>query len=224
MTDGGLGEPVLRAVHEELLAHGLRRTSPYGRYARARPDGADLYYLVVEESSGHVTVAPDVAVRHELVEGIFHRFSGSSPQAQPTTPTIGGRLAETTGDERYSAEIHADDTAEELHKAVRDLRASVTEAERYWERYADLHEVDHALNDHPAEPTPHRPLPWLRCATGVIVARLVGRPDYERVVRVHHGQMRLWSDGFYLPRFEALVAYLAGRTPEQLLAESQDRR
>jgi hypothetical protein len=222
MPARAFGGPVLDAVHQELLAHHLRRTSrAEGRYARRAPYGADLYYLVVNEYPDHLAVAPDVAVQHEVVERIFHRFSGSSPRYHRTTPTIGGQLAEIARDPRYRVEIYPDADPGALRGAEENLRASVAEAERYWARYADLREVDRALNDDPEERTPHRPMPWLRCATGVIVARLARRPDYDELELVYQEQMQVWSDGFYLPRFQALVRYLAERTAEQLLAENE---
>jgi hypothetical protein len=219
--EGTIGEQVLAAVDAELVAHGLARRSRQGRYTRPRPHGADIYYLIVNRYTGLIVVAPDVAVRHEVAERIFHRTSGFRPAQQRTTPTIGGRLAELTRDPSYEVEIGPDDAPQELRRAERNLRASVDEAERYWARYADLREVDHALNDHPEQDTPHRPMPWLRCSTGLIVARLVQRPDDDELARVYLRQMRAFSDGFYLPRFQALVDYLAERTTEQLLAENQ---
>jgi hypothetical protein len=223
MPRSTIGEQVLAAVDTELVEHGLARRSRDGRYTRPRPHGTDIYYLIVNRYPGVIVVVPDVAVRHEVVERIFHRTSGFQPAHQRTTPTIGGQLAELTRDPSYEVEIGPDDAPEELHRAERNLRASVAEAERYWARYADLHEVDHALNDHPEQDTPHRVMPWLRCSTGLIVARLLQRPDYDELAHSYREQMRLWSDGFYLPRFQALMDYLAVRTPEQLLAENQGR-
>jgi hypothetical protein len=222
MARGTLGEPVLRAVNQELRARGLRLTArDERRYDRRRPHGADIYYLIDNRYPDHVEIAPDVAVRHDVVERIAHRFSGTSPPNQGTTPTIGGRLAEITGEARFKVSIDPDDGPEELRAAEANLRASVDEAERYWARYADFGEVDHALNDRPDQDTPQRLLPSLRCPTGLIVARLVERPGYDELARVYQEQMRVWSDGFYLPRFEALMRYLAERSPEQLLAENQ---
>lgn len=221
MARGSPADQVLRAVHGELRAHGLRLTDrDTRRYARLAPHGADIAYVVESEYPDRVVIAPDVAVRHDVVERIFHRFSGTSAGNQGSTPTIGGGLADITGEARYRVTILPDARREKLRAAEEGLRAAVEEAERYWARYADLRAVDAALNDRPEEDTPHRPLPWLRCCSGLIVARLVERPDAEALARIYTEEMRVWSDGFYLPRFEALTRYLAERPVDQLVAEN----
>ncbi|GGA39973.1 hypothetical protein GCM10010981_31540 [Dyella nitratireducens] len=46
---------------------------------------------------------------------------------------------------------------------------------------------------------------WFRCSTGIIVAKLVERPNYEDLVSFHTGMMTKDNKGFYMKRFEALA-------------------
>jgi len=78
----------------------------------------------------------------------------------------------------------------------------------YFERWGDLVAIDVELNDKPAERTPHRGIPWERCSKGIIVARLVGRPNYDQLAVFYTEVMTQNSKGFYLKRFQALVKSL----------------
>ena len=77
--------------------------------------------------------------------------------------------------------------------------------EDWYARFARLDQIDAELNDDPYRETPNRPMPWFRCATGIIVASLIGRPDYDALASAYTGILRDFSNGFYLPRFEALL-------------------
>lgn len=49
----------------------------------------------------------------------------------------------------------------------------------------------------------------VRCAHGLITAKLTGRPDYEELVRIYSERLRQTDKGFYLPKLQALIADLA---------------
>ena len=56
--------------------------------------------------------------------------------------------------------------------------------------------------------TSHRGLAWFRCSTGIIVAKLVGRPDYEQLAAFYLDVMTRDNKGFYLKRFQPLLKSL----------------
>ena len=69
-------------------------------------------------------------------------------------------------------------------------------AEPYFERFSALSTIDSELNEKPREETPNRIVPWLWCATGSIVARLVDRPNYGDLAEVYLDTMRTSNKGF----------------------------
>lgn len=79
----------------------------------------------------------------------------------------------------------------------------------YFEKYSNLLNIDNALNAAPDTPCEHRIMNYLRAATGVIVARLVGRKDYEELIVAYHNQMKRFAGGFYLSQYEKLLKVLA---------------
>ena len=77
----------------------------------------------------------------------------------------------------------------------------------YFERFSTLEAVDVELNESPLERTVNRALPWLRCSTGIIVAKLVGRAGYHNLVETYRGVLAK-VDAFHLPNYDALVSNL----------------
>jgi hypothetical protein len=77
-------------------------------------------------------------------------------------------------------------------------------AQLYFERWSSLRAIDAELNTNPTAPTKLRPLTWQRCSTGIIVARLVGRPNYEQLATVYTSEMKD-RDRFYLKYFLPLL-------------------
>jgi hypothetical protein len=82
-------------------------------------------------------------------------------------------------------------------------------AQPYYSQFSTLGAVDSAINDQPSDNCIHRVMPWLRCSTGAIVAKLVGRTNYEQLMSFFPDILRNDSNGYYLPRFELLLSDLA---------------
>ena len=78
----------------------------------------------------------------------------------------------------------------------------------YFERWASLEAIDIELNEDPTKRTVHKALAWFRCSTGIIVAKLVGRTDFDRLAASYLDIMREDNKGFYLKRFEVLLKSL----------------
>ena len=83
-----------------------------------------------------------------------------------------------------------------------------TKAVPYFERYGSLEAIDHLLNDLPKQETPHRGYPMPRAASGLIVAKLVSRPNYLELLETYRSALAKLNGGFYLPQFEALAKSL----------------
>jgi hypothetical protein len=82
--------------------------------------------------------------------------------------------------------------------------------DEWYARLSLLEGIDRELNDDPFRETPSRPMPWLRCSTGAIVSRLLERPGFPAVAAAYSQIMQTVSNGFYWPRFEALLRSLDG--------------
>jgi hypothetical protein len=161
----------------------------------------ERYHLLVNEGAGY-RVCPSVSVRFEEVEKIFHRTSGYDRPNQKDSVTVGIDLWRVFGREQY--QVALSDEAGLEAAAARNVAIFHEKAEPYFAQFSTLAAVDSAVNDQPGDECVHRDMAWLRCSTGVIVASLVGRPNYDQLVAVYQDAVRKKSPQL-LPKFEALV-------------------
>jgi hypothetical protein len=160
---------------------------------------------VLEGNSGY-RICPSVGVRFEVVEKVFHKTSGFEPEYQNDTPTVGIDLWSVYGKDGYQIPLKQDSDVGTVTSRL--LTIFDEKAEPYFSQFGTLAAVDSALNDQPKERCVHGGLPWRRCSTGAIVAKLTGRGNYDELVSIYHEIVRMDAGGYYLPRFEALLCDL----------------
>jgi hypothetical protein len=200
---------VVAALSPELTARGFRYQASTDRFVRnPAADCTHALHILFTESAPFVRLDVHIAVRLDAVEKIFHRTSGYEKKYQSGTPTMGGAIDAITGNPqlRMLLEPHQERTQARA-QLLSDTMLEFYEA--WFTRFSDIANIDHELNDDPLRDTPNRPLPWLRCSTGIIAACMRERPDYPHLADAYVGVLRAISNGFYLPRFEMLLADLA---------------
>jgi len=204
---------LVAALRPTMSARGFGWQERHEWFRRRAGGVQHILQLVSVDHPPVVDIEPQLMVRHDLVERIFHRTSGYPPQNQPDTPTVGGDLHELVAGapKRFVLGVDGD-----VHAAAQWLTDALPRLEEYWARFSALAEIDRDLNDDPRRPPPNRPLPWLRCSTGLTVARLVQRSDYDQLEAEYRRQLAIDNNGFYLGPFNALAADLRRHTPAQL--------
>ena len=173
----------------------------------------DRFQLVFLDAKPGWEIRPDVGMRFDRVEEIFHRTSGFERQYQKGTSTIGNSVGEYTSNRGSACEFRLESHDEVVPVAEKILEVFRRFALPYFEKYASLRVIDAELNDRPTERTPHR-LTIFRCPTGLIVAKLSGRPNYRQLVEIYTEIMSREDRGFYLKRFQDLVKSLESVEPE----------
>lgn len=190
----------------------VRREQSFFRHADGRRDRFHLIML----TSGDTALEPTIGVRWDAVESIFHRTSGFT-EGRKATDTVGVHLRNVYGGAGYHLILRSESDIAKATSRLLDIFHM--HAEPYYERYTTLAEVDCSLNDRPREKAVHTIASLDRCCKGLIVAKLVGRDNYDELVSVYREKMRHDAKGFYLPWFEALVKDL-----ETLDIRSQSKR
>lgn len=204
---------LVSALTPTLSARGFGWEDDHEWFRRRVGGVQHMLQLLSVDHSPYVHIEPQLMVRHDLVESIFHRTSGYLPEFQADTPTVGGDLHELVPGAPTRFEIGPDG---DVSEAARWLSGAIGRFEEYWARMSDLCEIDRALNEHPDRYSPNRPMAWLRGATGLIVAWLVERPDYARLEVAYHRLLTIDNSGFYLDAFTALAEDLSTHTPGEL--------
>jgi hypothetical protein len=202
----------------ELTNQGFSLKRAKDTFVRRRGDLTDMFQLVCLDEKPGYRVQPNVAVRLERVESIFHLTSGFEAKYQKDTPTMGNSIGIfLTGDSR-SCEFRLASEREVVALSQKVAGVFREFALPYFDRWGSLAAIDAELNDRPSEPTRHRALAWFRCSTGIIVAKLVGRPDFDQLAALYTDVMTRDNRGFYLPRFQELVKSLESTEPGSSLA------
>ena len=202
-----LPELVLDALRPELEPLGFKLVKSKQCFTSGAGDLIDRFKIVILTDSLGYRLCPSVGIRFELVESIFHRTSGYCLEYQKDTSTLGVDLFAVYGKPGYQlrlrdkSDIHS--VSSRLMEIFRDRAAP------YFVEYSTLDAVDSAVNGRPYERCVHRVMPILRCSTGAIVAKLVGRKDYDHLISIYRAALQKFAKGFYLPRFELLLADLA---------------
>jgi hypothetical protein len=200
---------IIAALSPELAECGFRYQATSARFIRKPTPGCThAIHLLILESAPFVRLDVHLAVRLDAVEKIFHRTSGYEKKYQSSTPTVGGALDAITGNPQLRLLLEPDRERQQARALLLDA-PMLDFYDTWFARFSELENIDHELNDDPLRDTPNRPMPWLRCSTGIIVAWMRQRPDYDRIADAYRGVLRAINNGFYLPRFELLLADLA---------------
>jgi hypothetical protein len=206
--DKQLKAAVIETVQAELKSSGFALHRSSESFRRRHQGTTDIFQLVCLNGKPGWRIQPNVGVRVDRVEEIFHKTSGFEERYQKGTPTIGSSVGNILANDNRACEF--------LLESYGDI-ASVTEsivhvfqdfALQYFEKFGSLNAIDAELNDAPTQRTRHRVVPLLRCSTGLIVAKLTGRPEYDQLVQIYNDVMRHSDRGYYLAQFESLVSSL----------------
>jgi hypothetical protein len=199
---------IFAAISPELTSHGFLLKLAKDRFVRRRGEVSDFFQLVCLDGKPGYRIQPNVGVRLEQVEHIFHQASGIESKYQKDTPTMGSSIGMLlTGDSR-SCEFLVESGSDVAMMAGQIVGTFHEFAMPYYERWGSLIAIDAELNSKPSERSHHRPLAWQRCSTAIIAAKLVGRPDYDQLAGFYTEVMKRDNKGFHLGRFQALLMTL----------------
>jgi hypothetical protein len=199
---------LFESVRKRVLADGFELNAEGDNFVRRHDGITDIFQLTCLDAKPGYRVQPGMAVRVDQIEDIFHQTSGFEFKYQKGTPTMGTRVGSLLGGSPRACEFLLESEAEITAVTEKLMSAFREFVLPYFDHWGSLTAIDAELNDKPAERTPHRALAWFRCSTGIIVAKLVGRPDYERLAAFYTDVMTRDNKGFYFKRFEALAKYL----------------
>jgi len=197
------------------------RISQYGftlyrlkdQFERKRDGWMDQFQLFWLNDVAGYRIQPYAGIRVEIVEQIFHKTSGWNSKHQKYSVSIGGGVGHIIADDNRKCEFPLKSEADIspiAHKVAAVFRDF---ALPYYEKFSSLQAIDAELNNNPTERTRNRSDNWLRCSTGIIVARLVRRPDYNALAKIYAKIMEQSDGGFHLKTFCALLESLKSVEP-----------
>lgn len=199
----------IKIIDKNLNSLGFKLANENNSFIRTNDDLSEKFQLVILNDGPGYRICPSASVRFEKVEGIFHRTSGYESEYQKGTPTLGLDFWRLYGKDGYQIPLNTEDDLDICASHI--LTIFNEKAKKYFSDFDSLISVDRVVNDRPYEKCIHRIMPWLRCSTGAIVARLTGREKYDQLISIYQEALRKDANGYYLPRFESLLSDLVNQ-------------
>jgi hypothetical protein len=148
-------------------------------------------------------------VRNELIESIFHKTSGFEEKYHKGTISVVESIKDPSTNKKGRYDLYEDRDVDDVVEKLKTLFYEYALA--YFDKFSQIENIDQALNDN--FDRPNRTFLLGICSRGLIVAQLLGRKDYAELEAFYTKQMEEVANGFYLPEFERLKAYLREYKP-----------
>ncbi|QDT07025.1 hypothetical protein K227x_54500 [Rubripirellula lacrimiformis] len=178
-----LAESIILAVAKELASDGFEFDISSSCFVKLEGDFRLQFQIALADRHGRLVCTPDVGVRSERIEDIFHRTSEFSDSDAINTSTLGVNVKLLTRSSDYDVSVsEAADVDEAVQKIVCAFREV---AVPYFSEFGSLAGIDAALNGSPSERCVHMINERARCSKGLIVAKLLDRPNYEELRQIY---------------------------------------
>jgi hypothetical protein len=211
-----LKSAVFRALAPGFDSCGFVQHKSKEWFIKSNQHAIEMFLVTCLDAKPGIRITPSVAIRINRVEELFHKISRFETKYQKDTPTMGTTLrelldADTEFDFRFVVSIAAD-----VPRVVPQLLQLFREhALPYYEGFSSVQVIDWELNSNPTERTMHcGGLPFFRCSKGMIVAKLVGRQNYDELAAIYSDRMSKVQNGFYFQQFQDLLKLLQEVKPE----------
>lgn len=196
-----LVESIVPAVARDLVLDGFWFDAVSSCFVKQKGDIRFLFQLAMAAEHERLTCTPDVGVRSERIEEVFHRTSEFSPTDALNTATLGVNLKLLTRSSKYDVVVSS---AEDVHDAIQKLVQAFREvAIPYFSQFGSLKGIDAALNGSPSERCIHMINERARCSKGLIVAKLLHRPDYAELQQIYKERVarsgRITYERYFVP-------------------------
>lgn len=190
-----------------LAAAGFTPRPELHQYRRAAEEG---FQCVIHSWSHYDDISMleiHIGIRLDAVEGIAFPMTNGLPGFAPDSMTLVTPLAKLRGRRHQRYEIK---TEEDVQEAVGEIKEWLKEdGLPFLEKYSSLEAMDALFNDNPAKLLPYIHNASNRCLRGITLAKLTGRDDFERLVRVYRQQLEIQQAiEVTKEKYERLVEYL----------------
>jgi len=178
-----LAESIILEVANAIAAEGFKFDIASSAFVKQEGDIRFVFQVALAERHGVLACTPDVGVRSNRVEQVFHRTSEFSDADAQNTATLGVNVKLLTRSSSYDVSVanaaEVEDAAEKLLRAFREV------AVPYFAEFGSLKGIDSALNSDPSKRCIHMINERARCSKGLIVAKLLERADYQQLLEAY---------------------------------------
>jgi hypothetical protein len=148
-----------------------------------------------------------IGLRINKVEDIINVFREMNPDYKKDTETHVVSAGMLRGDIHFRWEVHNEEQFQ--HSIIEIINFLNTEGLYYLNRYQNIDELEKLYNNLPTDATVKIKVPFAKAFTGLTLAKLVSRSDFEELVNRYEVEMKRANDEMYFPdRFYELVNFL----------------
>ena len=181
----------------------------------------ELQFWTLTNARGRdvIEIELGLGIRHLKVESIYHHCSGVHAKWQSHSPTYSIDLwrfaAQESGidanapDESFVPRV--DDAESAANAAAAVYKLFQIHAKTFFSRYRELQNLDVLFNSGVAADV--FGLPTRNLCTGIIVAKLVGRTNFDQLITTYRIDMRNVGDSVSLAQFDCTVRALDVQMP-----------
>lgn len=202
----------LEAALDEALSPFLAALAfiPFPKLNQYRLVGNDGFQCVLNSWSHYDDLSlleMQVGIRIDAVESLIYPLSDGLSGFGPDSMTLLAPLAKLRGKRHQRYKIESE---EDVRKAGKEIVEWLREdGLPFLDRYSDLKAMDALFNDQPEKLLPYIHNAANRCLRGITLARLAGRDDFDRLVRIYRQQLKLQrATDATLAKYDQLVNYL----------------
>ncbi len=190
-----------------LAAAGFTPRPELNQYRRSAEEG---FQCVIHSWSHYDDISMleiHVGIRLDAVEGLAFPMTNGLPGFVPDSMTLVTPLAKLRGRRHHRYKIESEKDVEE---AVDEIKKWLKEdGLPFLEKYSNLEAMDALFNDQPAKLLPYIHNAANRCLRGITLAKLTGRDNFERLVRIYRQQLELQhATDVTREKYERLVEFL----------------
>lgn len=204
-----LKEELLERLDNTLQKEGFKLSRSAGEFTKRKSDGWWKYQVIFLDRDYGWELNLGMLIRKNVVEEIFHEISGFGEQYKKGTPTIGITVENYLHDknDRYRFDLQNDADIENIRRQL--IGIFYDYAVPFFEKYDVIGEIEKAVNAMNVD-VDNSSLtgPVFNGFKGIILAKLCNKENYRSLMRDYYEYYSNFSDGFYLPNFEKLIAYL----------------
>jgi hypothetical protein len=202
----------LEAILYEALSPFLAALAfiPFPKLNQYRLIGNDGFQCVIYSWSHYDELSLleiQVGIRIDAVESLIYPLSDGLSGFGPDSMTLVTPLSKLRGKRHQRYKIESE---EDVRKAAKEIVEWLREdGLPFLDRYSQLEAMDELFNDQPEKLLPYIHSAANRCLRGITLAKLTGRDDFERLVRVYRQQLQLQrAANLTLARYDQLVDLL----------------
>lgn len=191
------------ALEMALQPFGFDYDSESEWFSRSHGHFDDIFELCLSACSGSLKITPVALVQVKPVQWFYNRSYQRGTEAARQSGAIGVEL---------KALLDVSNEIEWYIHTERDIPCAVAEVAAvfrehvipFFQRYSTIEAIDEALNSKPRKECLVSIYP-ARAAEGLIIAKLLGRPDFDKLAKFYERKVKREWSGVDLPEFQALV-------------------